>query len=147
LRVSRGIKPGVLTIQEKDLPRRRRVGPMHLSRLPEQEGPALFPVDAHAVKAFREAGAQGVEAVVVLVHSLRQLWRGQQKAQQQEAYWMGWEQFVPPAISALMSPAWSMQKPRCPDFPIDCGTAVASYEVYMSWLLTVTLVQFTMLKV
>ena len=60
-----------------------------------------------------------------------------------QAYWIGWVQFVPPAMSALISPAWSMQKPRWPDLPTDCGTAVASYEVYMSWLLTVTLVQLT----
>lgn len=65
----------------------------------------------------------------------------------QKAYWMTWEQFVPPDISALISPAGSMQKPRWPDLPIDCGTAVASYEVYWSWLFTVTLLQLTMAKV
>src|ERR1700722_15872907 len=56
-------------------------------------------------------------------------------------------QLVPPARSALISPAWSMQKPLCPDFPTACGTAVTSYEVNMSCLLTVTLGQLTILKV
>src|ERR1700733_6356482 len=60
---------------------------------------------------------------------------------------MGWVQLVPPAGSALISPAESMQKPRWPDLPIDCGTAVASYEGYVSWLLTLTLLQLTMAKV
>ncbi len=150
LRIPRGIEPGILAIEQKNLARRIGVAPVHLPWFAQQQRAALFPVDAHSVKAFGEGDPQGMQAVVVLVHPLRQLLRGQllgaqargqrQRKQQQTAreapssmrmdydrlYWIGWVQFVPPAMSALISPAWSMQKPRWPDLPTDCGTAVAS---------------------
>ena len=67
---------------------------MHLSRFAQQQGAALFAVDAHSVKALGEVSAQGMETVVVLVHALRHLLRGigaqrcsrkQTKRQQQDA--------------------------------------------------------------
>ena len=43
-----------------------------------------------------------------------------------EAHCKGTVQLVPPVGSALISPCWSMQKPRCPVLPTAWGTAVAS---------------------
>ena len=46
--------------------------------------------------------------------------------EEDEAHCRGRVQFVPPVGSALISPCWSMQKPRCPVLPTAWGTAVAS---------------------
>ena len=56
--------------------RRIAIAPMHLSRFAQQQSAALFAVDAHPTKAFAELGAQGTQAVVILVHALRQLLSG-----------------------------------------------------------------------
>ena len=89
-----GIEPGILAVQQKNLPRRIAIAPMHLSRFTQQQSAALFAVDAHSVKALGEGGAQRMETVVVLVHALRQLLRGigaprwsrkRDKRQQQDA--------------------------------------------------------------
>ena len=71
-----GIEPGILAVQQKNLARRIGIAPMHLSRFAQQQSAALFAVDAHSAKAFGKGGAQGMQAVVVLVHALRHLLRG-----------------------------------------------------------------------
>ena len=65
------VGPGVFAVEEEDFAGRRRIIPAHAAGFEQEQRAALGSVDAEALIGLREAGAEGMELIVVGVDEVR----------------------------------------------------------------------------